>query len=102
MVKLPVEIPSINGRMYYALPLSIIAGEPQYAPWFASQFVQLQAFNQATTAKESRAELRFFNADHPDCFKAVLDVEKHLMDKERIVLQIVEALRQKRYVYTYV
>ncbi|WP_199924948.1 hypothetical protein [Paenibacillus sp. IHBB 10380] len=98
--QLPIQIPLIHGRMYYAFPLCILATGDEYYPWFVSNFIQLQAFNDVQ--EQGIAELRFFDADHPYCFDEVLDVENTIIKANDVEQQIIEAIVQNRYVYTYV
>ncbi|MFS0837170.1 hypothetical protein [Paenibacillus sp. 1P03SA] len=100
---LPVEIPPIHGRMYYAFPLSILGPADSYMPWMLNNFIQLQAYSLTRTREEQAAEIRFYNADEPSCFSEVLTIVPEAAGKEQdIHRQAVEAIDRGQYVYAYV
>jgi hypothetical protein len=103
---LPVFEPIIRGRMYYAFPLCIVdASDRHVQSWIMSRFIQLQAHTLETIERTGIAELRFFRADHPECFTDAYDIE-HVpigdSSEGGITNCIREAIAQQKYVYLYV
>ena len=57
MKKLPLGQPPISAYLFHAYPLSILAQEDRYLPWFYSTYIQLFSFPDE--------ELKFYT--HPCC-----------------------------------
>ncbi len=87
---LPLSIPTLNGYLHHAFPLSILAGRRAFLPWFYSQYIQLSCpghydFERAVKGRFEKFDFYLhpdYYAIHP--FRHVLVcpfLESHWLDR---------------------